>query len=79
MPTVFWDSVAARIYEQRQRAFRCITNDLGETHRFRIEQRTLLGICVASDGRLDAVFKPAFSSSPNVQASSENTAPHDRH
>ena len=28
-----WDSVAARICEQRKRAFRCITSDLGETHR----------------------------------------------
>ena len=29
------DSVAARICEQRKRAFRCITNDLGQTHGFR--------------------------------------------
>jgi hypothetical protein len=29
------DSVAARIYEQRKQAFRCIVSDPGETHRFR--------------------------------------------
>jgi len=30
-----WDSAADRIYERQNQAFRCITSDLGETHRFR--------------------------------------------
>jgi len=30
-----WNSAADKIYERRKQAFRCITSDLGKTHRFR--------------------------------------------